>query len=271
MSYDDYQDKATDQVGLSRAVSLIRTARGEVPNSVSFDNGDLLQGSPMGDHEFNFGLPFLRRSLRGANFPYVNANVFLDDKDKDSTSPTHAFTPYVVLERQFRDVEGRTHAMKGGVIGFVPPRIMQWDRANLVGRVVVRDMVEMAAKCAPKCAPRGPRLCPADDRVGRTTPTSLRARWQSSIPPTSTSTPTRSKAVLLTTPSSSDEIPAQPSGSAPRQGQRRRIGPVRTRPPDIACHRPMRYSGAKCLRSNLGADILEGFSEFPNGSVFLFV
>jgi len=47
--------------------------------------------------------------------------------------------------------------------------------------------------------------------------------------------------------------------------------PCSNSPPDIAWHRPMRYSGAKCLQSNFDADILEGFSEFPNGFVFLFV
>ena len=49
LSYDYYQDKATDQYGLSRAVTLIRAARSQAENSMMFDNGDLLQGSPMGD------------------------------------------------------------------------------------------------------------------------------------------------------------------------------------------------------------------------------
>lgn len=190
LDYDYYQDKATDQYGLARAVTLIRAARGEVANSMLFDNGDLLQGSPMGDlvakvhplqdgqthpaykvmnqlaydaanlgnHEFNFGLPFLQRALKGANFPYVNANVLLDDKDKDSARPRHAFTPYVLLERTFRDVEGRAHPVKVGVIGFVPPQIMQWDRANLVGQVVTRDMVEMASKYVPEMRANGAQI-----------------------------------------------------------------------------------------------------------------
>ncbi|MCF8156215.1 MAG: metallophosphoesterase, partial [Rhodoferax sp.] len=94
LSYDYYQDKTTDQYGLARTVSLIKAARTESPNSLLFDNGDLLQGNPMGDyvakvkplkdgdthpayrvmnqlgydaanignHEFNYGLDFLRRS-----------------------------------------------------------------------------------------------------------------------------------------------------------------------------------------------------------------
>jgi 2',3'-cyclic-nucleotide 2'-phosphodiesterase/3'-nucleotidase len=107
LDYDYYQDKTTDQYGLARAITLIKAARAEATNSLLFDNGDLLQGNPLGDviakihplkagqihpaykvmnqlgydagnldnHEFNFGLPLLRQSIAGANFPYVSANV----------------------------------------------------------------------------------------------------------------------------------------------------------------------------------------------------
>ena len=46
LSYDYYQDKATDQYGLARAITLIKAARAEVLNSLLFDNGDLRQGNP---------------------------------------------------------------------------------------------------------------------------------------------------------------------------------------------------------------------------------
>ena len=90
MSYDYYKDKASKKIGLSRAATLVKAAEGEVENSVLVDNGDLIQGSPMGDymaskgitsgevhpvfkamntlnyqvgnignHEFNYGLEFL--------------------------------------------------------------------------------------------------------------------------------------------------------------------------------------------------------------------
>lgn len=190
LSYDYYQDKATDQYGLSRALTLIKAARAEAPNSMLFDNGDLLQGSPLGDyvakvkplqdgqihpaymvmnkmgydaanignHEFNFGLDFLRRSLKGANFPYVNANVFVDDANKDSEKPTHAFAPYVLLDREFVDTQGQKHTLKVGVIGFTPPQIMQWDRGNLLGKLIARDMLEAAKKYVPEMRAKGAQL-----------------------------------------------------------------------------------------------------------------
>ncbi len=190
LNYDYYQDKPTEQFGLAKTISLIKTARAEAANSLLFDNGDLLQGSPMGEvmakvkplsagqihpaykvmnhigydaanignHEFNFGLSFLRRSLQGANFPYVNANVYLSDPGQANGGNAHAFTPYVLLERQFKDAQGQNHPFKIGVIGFVPPQIMQWDRANLQGQVVARDMVEVASQYVPEMRAKGAQL-----------------------------------------------------------------------------------------------------------------
>ena len=190
LSYDYYQDTPTDQYGFARTITLIKAARAEVRNSLLFDNGDLLQGNPLGDvvakvaplrdgqvhpaykvmnalgydaanlgnHDFNYGLPFLRRALAGANFPYVNANVYVDDADKAGPNARHAFTPYVLLERTLLDAEGGKHPIKVGVIGFVPPQIMQWDKSNLEGRVVVRDMAETARRYVPEMRAKGAQL-----------------------------------------------------------------------------------------------------------------
>ena len=198
LSYDYYQDKTTDQYGLSRAVSLIKAARAESPNSLLFDNGDLLQGNPLGDyvakvkplkdgethpaylvmnqlgydaanignHEFNYGLDFLRRSLKGANFPYVNANVYVDDKDTNSDQAKHAFTPYVILDRQLVDAQGKSHAIKVGVIGFAPPQIMQWDKGHLEGKVIARDVLATARKYVPLMRAQGAQLVIAIPHAG---------------------------------------------------------------------------------------------------------
>jgi len=198
LSYDYYQDKPTDQYGLARAISLIKAARAEAPNSLLFDNGDLLQGNPMGDyvakvkplqegeihpayqvmnqlgydaanignHEFNYGLDFLRRSLKGANFPYVNANIYVDDKERDSEQATHAFTPYVLLDRQLVDAQGKTHSIRVGVIGFAPPQIMQWDKGNLEGKVIARDVLETAKKYVPLMRAQGAQLVIAIPHAG---------------------------------------------------------------------------------------------------------
>lgn len=194
LAWDYYQDKATDEFGLSKTATLIKAARAEARNSLLFDNGDLLQGSPLGDwvarvkplapgqvhpaykvlnalgvdaanignHEFNYGLPFLRQAIAGARFPYVNANVMVDDGRGDQ----HAFTPWVILDRQFIDEDGKPQALKVGVIGFVPPQIMMWDRQHLLGKVVARDMVETARRLVPAIKAAGADLVVAIPHSG---------------------------------------------------------------------------------------------------------
>ncbi len=36
--------------------------------------------------------------------------------------------------------------VKIGVMGFVPPQVMNWDKANLEGKVKAKDIVETAKK-----------------------------------------------------------------------------------------------------------------------------
>lgn len=181
LPYDYYQDKGTGEYGLAKTATLIKAARAEARNHLLFDNGDLIQGSPLGEyvarvkplapgevhpamkvlnalgvdaanignHEFNYGLPFLRQAIAGATFPYVNANVYLPD------GTTNAFTPYVILERRFTDEAGAERLLKIGVIGFVPPQILQWDRQNLLGKVVAKDIVETARRFVPEIKAKG--------------------------------------------------------------------------------------------------------------------
>ncbi|AYO16247.1 2',3'-cyclic-nucleotide 2'-phosphodiesterase [Vibrio owensii] len=180
MDYDYYKDQPSQQIGLSRAATLVKQAREEAVNSVLVDNGDLIQGSPMGDymaakginageihpvykamnqldydvgnignHEFNYGLEFLKNSLDGANFPYVSANVF------DKKTGEHYFKPYLIKTHTFKDTDGQSHEIKVGYIGFVPPQIMVWDKKNLEGKVFAEDITETAKKLVPQMKKEG--------------------------------------------------------------------------------------------------------------------
>ena len=105
LPYDYYADKPNDTMGLARTASIIDAIRAEAANTMLLDNGDFLQGSPMGDyiayergmkdgdvhpvikgmnvlgydcstlgnHEFNYGLDFMVKVLDRANFPFVSA------------------------------------------------------------------------------------------------------------------------------------------------------------------------------------------------------
>jgi len=184
--YDYYADKPRDTVGLSRTASIVKEIRAEATNSLLLDNGDFLQGNPMGDyiayergmkdgdmhpviaamntvgfdastlgnHEFNYGLEFLMKSLNGANFPVVSANV-VKEMGSAPTGDTTLIKPYIILERTITDGAGNTHPIKIGLIGFVPPQIMNWDRRHLEGRVQTRDILETARAYVPEMKEKG--------------------------------------------------------------------------------------------------------------------
>jgi 2',3'-cyclic-nucleotide 2'-phosphodiesterase/3'-nucleotidase len=195
--YDYYADRPSDLVGLARTAAHINDVRAEAHNTILVDNGDLLQGNPMGDyiayergmqdgdmhpiitamntlgfdaatlgnHEFNYGLDFLLKSLHGASFPVVSANVV---KEMASTARRDKtlVKPYVILDREVVDGSGQTHPIKIGLIGFVPPQIMTWDRKHLEGNVVVRDIVDTARAYIPEIKEKGADLIIALNHSG---------------------------------------------------------------------------------------------------------
>lgn len=190
--YDYYADAPNDTMGLGRTAALINGIRAEATNSMLIDNGDLIQGNPMGDyvayergfkdgdvhptfaamntlgyevstlgnHEFNYGLDFLDKSLAGANFPLVCANLVRaaaitgDDPTKDKTY----LPPFKIVEKDLVDGTGSKQTIKLGFIGFVPPQIMLWDSANLAGKVAVRDIVKTAEAWVPVMKEQGADL-----------------------------------------------------------------------------------------------------------------
>jgi 2',3'-cyclic-nucleotide 2'-phosphodiesterase (5'-nucleotidase family) len=50
-NYDYYKDAETLEFGLAKTAALINEARVEAENSLLFDNGDLIQGNPLGDYK----------------------------------------------------------------------------------------------------------------------------------------------------------------------------------------------------------------------------
>jgi 2',3'-cyclic-nucleotide 2'-phosphodiesterase/3'-nucleotidase len=184
--YDYYSDRPIDTVGLARTASHIGDVRQEATNSILLDNGDFLQGNPMGDyiayergmkegdmhpviaamntlgfdastlgnHEFNYGLHFLMKSLAGANFPVVSANVVVERGASPREDKT-LLKPYIILDRMITDGSGTEHKIKVGMIGFTPPQVMSWDRRHLEGNVTTRDILETARAYVPEMKEAG--------------------------------------------------------------------------------------------------------------------
>jgi 2',3'-cyclic-nucleotide 2'-phosphodiesterase/3'-nucleotidase len=177
--YDYFRDQPDETVGLTKVATLIHAARAEVQNCMLFDNGDIIQGNPLadyvalpgnfpadhvhptiramnlldydaatvGNHEFNYGLPFFDAALAGAKFPFCSANF-------EHVDGTPYLKPYLILERRFTDDAGQAQTLKIGVIGFVTPQITDWDKAHLDGRVRTIDIVDAAHKYVPELRPQ---------------------------------------------------------------------------------------------------------------------
>ncbi|WP_093188686.1 bifunctional 2',3'-cyclic-nucleotide 2'-phosphodiesterase/3'-nucleotidase [Pseudovibrio sp. Tun.PSC04-5.I4] len=186
--YDYYADRPMDTAGLARTASIIKKLRAEATNSMLVDNGDFLQGNPMGDyiayergmqdgdvhpvikgmnvlgydagtlgnHEFNYGLDFMMKVLSGANFPVVSSNVAKGTSLASTGRKDDLFLkPYTIVEKKIKDGGGVEHTIKVGFVGFVPPMIMNWDSRHLVGKASTRDMVDAARSWVPEMKERG--------------------------------------------------------------------------------------------------------------------
>ena len=185
--YDYYGDRENATMGLARTASIMDQIRSEATNTILLDNGDFLQGNPMGDyyayergmnegdvhpivkamnvlgyegstlgnHEFNYGLDFMFKVLAGASFPFVCANVARGDLAASPTEDDLIVPPYVIVDKTLKDGAGAEHPIRIGLIGFVPPQIMNWDSRHLVGNVSTRDIVKAAEAWVPQMREEG--------------------------------------------------------------------------------------------------------------------
>lgn len=181
VNYDYYQDKPAENVGLAKTAVLIEEAKKENSNTLLVDNGDTIQGTPLGtykaivnpvkegeqhpmyaalqklgfeagtlgNHEFNYGLDYLKRVIDTAGMPIVNANVV------DPKTGAYVYDPYKIISKTFVDKTGRKTTVKIGVTGIVPPQILSWDKANLEGKIQVNDSVEAIQKIIPEMRKSG--------------------------------------------------------------------------------------------------------------------
>ena len=199
-SYDYFKLAEDKSYGFERTATLVRAARKEFANTLLVDNGDTIQGTALadyeatinpiactqqlsmykamgalgfdagtlGNHEFNYGLPFLNQVLGGgldvdgvdaskkcvgAGFPMVLANVTSNKTKKPLVQP------YTVLERTLtaKGADGKEVKLpiKIGVIGFTTPGIMNWDKRYLEGKVTTEGAVEAATKYVPELRAKG--------------------------------------------------------------------------------------------------------------------
>lgn len=178
LGYDYFLGRESHGTGLAAVASLIKKSRLTHQNCLLFDNGDSLQGTPLGDyvaeskgaraamphplvtamnqlrydaatlgnHDFTFGGDFLLKSLADAAFPLVSTNLVMADAGSIQRS--------IILRRRFRDDQGDEQDISVGVLGFLPPQTTDWDSA-LRPLMHVDDILETARAEVPHLKAQG--------------------------------------------------------------------------------------------------------------------
>lgn len=185
-NYDYYRDDVLADFGLLGLANVIQDLRKNHPNTLLVDNGDFLQGNPignylrdyslekmhpivrimnefqydvgtLGNHEFDFGIEFLEKMMTDIQYPIVNANIVDDHRQP-------WIQPYVILDRVMTLDSGGQKNLKIGVIGALPPQVTMWnhkvfsDYAKDHEDLHVEDIIETMTSMIPKMKAEGADL-----------------------------------------------------------------------------------------------------------------
>jgi len=156
-AWDYYANQSAATRGLARAATIVDSVRASNPGRVILlDAGDLLQGNPLtyvaarissdrtnpviaamnamrydaaaiGNHEYNYGVPYLDSAVKQASFPFLSANTY-----RVEPRGIHAYKSWTIVERA---------GIKVGIVGATTPGVMLWDADNIKGRLWLGDIV----------------------------------------------------------------------------------------------------------------------------------
>ena len=180
--HDYFNDRPDPASGLTRIAPLIAEARAEAAGAavILVDNGDVLQGTPMGDvaaiphsdldagaedpgphpamrafahlgydalglgnHDFDFGLDALARTLADAPCPVICSNLTIAPMEGRAPGPELA--PFAVIEVT-ASADGVPVPLKVGILSLLPPPTRVWTAHATEGRLEVGDIVDTARK-----------------------------------------------------------------------------------------------------------------------------
>ncbi|MCI3919074.1 bifunctional metallophosphatase/5'-nucleotidase [Paenibacillus sp. TRM 82003] len=148
--------------GFARISTIVKDVRRNHPNTLLIDNGDCLQGTPLtyyharvnnepanpvieclnelrcdaavlGNHEFNYGLPYLRNAAEAARFPWLSANIV----DQATGEPLFG-TPYLVRELN--------NGLRIGVLGLTTSYIPNWEQPQHIDGLRFDDPIDTARR-----------------------------------------------------------------------------------------------------------------------------
>ena len=161
----DYVDKSTQSpLGLFKVASVIEAEKNKNKHSViTIENGDFIQGSPfsqyvkelyhtpkplvsalneldfdvsiIGNHEFNYGLDYLKDYLAQIKHPVLSANILTKKGDYFADSPVK------IIEKD---------GLKIGILGLTTQYIPHWEHPKNIENLHFNSAVDTAKEWVPK-------------------------------------------------------------------------------------------------------------------------
>lgn len=157
----NYGNNASADVGMGKLATLIHNERAKYKDLLLIENGDLIQGTPLmyhharfeenepnpiimlanelkydagvfGNHEFNYGLSFLKKAVKEAVYPMLTANLL-----NEETMEPFFGQPY--MTKEFED-------LKVGILGLTTPYIPNWEKEENIKGIHFEDALESAHK-----------------------------------------------------------------------------------------------------------------------------
>ena len=170
----DYQEKNSYAApfGLSRLSSIIKQQRDKygAENVIVTDSGDCLQGSPLaayvhesnsdanlkifadfynlieydvrclGNHDFNFGLSYLKKYLAYSKATFLNSNLLAEKNDLPAFGQD-----YIIINK---------NGIKVGIIGITTQRVPFWEPADHVAGLKFKSAFEQVKQIAAFLRPK---------------------------------------------------------------------------------------------------------------------
>ncbi|UQZ33391.1 bifunctional metallophosphatase/5'-nucleotidase [Paenibacillus sp. PK3_47] len=162
---ESYATRKEVPYGLARIASIVQDIRRNHSNTLLIDNGDCLQGTPLtyyhakvnsglpnpvigclnglrydaavlGNHEFNYGLPYLRNAVEASDFPWLSANIV----DASTGRPLFG-KPYIIREME--------SGVRVGVLGLTTSYIPVWEQPEHIAGLRFEDPVQTAQHWIP--------------------------------------------------------------------------------------------------------------------------
>lgn len=156
--------KFNQTMGLAKAAAVIKKESQENNHVLKFELGDFIQGSPLsyyiakndnhdvnelielankiaydattiGNHEFNYGLEYLKKAITLANYPVLSANIL----DKKTKKPAFG-QPYRIFEQE---------DLKIAVLGLTTQYIPHWEQPEHIQDLEFESIVKTAKEYVP--------------------------------------------------------------------------------------------------------------------------